>query len=47
MSLRLYCGLLVSFESKTIRISKENLIDNVDRWDVCLVKNLERDAPFR
>lgn len=27
--------------------SKEKLMDNGDRWEVSLVKNIERDAPFR
>ena len=27
--------------------SKERLMDNGDRWEVSLVKNIERDAPFR
>ena len=27
--------------------SKEKLMDNGDRWEVSLVNNIERDAPFR
>jgi NADH-quinone oxidoreductase subunit I len=27
--------------------SKEKLMDNGDRWEVSLVSNIERDAPFR
>ena len=27
--------------------SKEKLMDNGDRWEVSLVKNIERDSPFR
>ncbi len=27
--------------------TKEKLLDNGDRWEVSLVRNIERDAPFR
>jgi len=32
---------------KLEKVSKEKLMDNGDRWEVSLVKNIERDSPFR